>query len=161
MCDVGQGILMGEGGEWKGVSNYLLKKIKERLMIVVTSDEDPYNQLDADRILDLPREKNGFVSRSEKIPVKFFSHNNFNSSKNDLLCFDWRHYLCALNRSAISIYKNMTFWWFSSVFMWVSDDLGWFFATRIRIIDTDPDPWSPNDTDSHHWLGLIFLSSYD
>ena len=30
---------------------------------------------------------------------------------------------------------------------WYSNDFGWFFATRIRFIEADPDPTDQNETD--------------
>ena len=35
------------------------------------------------------------------------------------------------------IFKNMLFWWFWSIFMWVFHDFGWFIANRIRICIID------------------------
>ena len=82
-------------------------------------------------------------SKIEKVPkiVKLFSHNNYYAPKNYLLCFVWGYYLCALNKSVISTLKNMIFCWSLWIFMWVFPYFDWFFATRIRIIDTDPDPY--------------------
>ena len=37
--------------------------------------------------------------------------------------------------------------------MEISYDLAWFFATRIRFIEADPDPADQNETDPKHWLG--------
>ena len=60
--------------------------------------------------------------------------------------FVWANYLCALNKSVISISK---IWYsgdfFLSIFKWVSHDFVWFFATWIREakmmrIRPDPDP---------------------
>ena len=43
--------------------------------------------------------------------------------------------------------------------MWVSHELDWFFATRIRIIFADLEPTARNETDPQHWYkkSIIFL----
>ena len=50
-----------------------------------------------------------------------------------MLCI--ANYLCALNKSIISMFKNIISWWFLSILMRVSHDFGGFFATRIRILE--------------------------
>ena len=57
-----------------------------------------------------------------------------------LIYFVWAYvtsYLCALNKSVISIFKNMIFWWFLRIFMWVSHNFDCFFCY--------PDPGGQND----------------
>ena len=57
-----------------------------------------------------------------------------------LIYFVWAYvtsYLCALNKSLISIFKNMIFWWFLSIFMWVSHNFDCFFCF--------PNPGGQND----------------
>ena len=52
--------------------------------------------------------------------------------KNDLLCFVLANYSSTLNKSVISMSKNMILRWFLSILMRVSHDFGWYFATRIQ-----------------------------
>ena len=53
------------------------------------------------------------------------------------------------------MFKNMIIWWFLSILMGVFHDFGWYFANRIRIIDTDADPEGQNDADPTGSASLV------
>ena len=67
-------------------------------------------------------------------------------NKNYLFCVVLANHFCAINKSVISMFKNMIFWWFLSILMRVSHDFGWFFATRIREAKIFSDPTGSRST---------------